>query len=240
MSKTIKKGDLVKITTDDGHTRIVRVDRVNPKTIKGDAYDFEKKYVRGDACSYKVKDKNVTIDKAGVEKIEGQLMQSNLRVKVENDQIKEVEEVKEEKINTGKRGKRTKRSTSNKRKSNSPAPKMVKDSSGRRVVSKRGNKAKRAASKKEEEAKADVDMSNLTDAEKLKLEMKRIREEKKKETQRKRMLKKVNPNPDVEEIEINPLLQPTHSKKIQDFPLEGCSKFSDNRKAIFLYQQSKG
>jgi ankyrin repeat protein len=74
---------------------------------------------------------------------------------------------------------------------------------------------------------------------KLKLERIRIREEKKKENLRKKKLKQIEPNLNVEEIDVNPLLEPTNSKKLEEFPLEGCSKFSDNRKILFYYFQGK-
>lgn len=105
-AKGFKKGDLVRVLSPGGGVRIIRVDRVHQKTLKGDLYEFEKKYKRGDACSYKVKDKNISIEKADAKRIEGQLMQSNLRVKVDGEQIAEVEELNEDRIDTSSRRKK--------------------------------------------------------------------------------------------------------------------------------------
>lgn len=237
-AKGIKKGDLVSIQTADGETRIIRVEKVTRNEIQGDSYQFEKTYKKGDACSYKVKDKNVTVDKADATKIEGQLMQSNLRVKVDNDQIKQVDEAKEEeKIETRRRPKRTKRSTSRTQKAESVEPTTKKSVGGRRAISKRRTGSKGSTSGKKR-TKSVSDTQEMTQKEREKQERIRVREEKKKERERKRLLKQITPNPDVEEIEVNPLLEPTHSKKLEEFPLEGCSKLSDNRRFLFLYFQS--
>ena len=40
--KGIKKGDIVKIKTADGETKIMRVEKASKKEIKGDTYEFEK------------------------------------------------------------------------------------------------------------------------------------------------------------------------------------------------------
>jgi ankyrin repeat protein len=190
--------------------------------------------------------------------LDRQLEQSNKRKgrkrAADGDPIKLIEEVKEveEKIDTNpkkrnRKGKneeskspaKNRRSTSKRGRSNSPeAPKFKKAEDGRRVVSKRGAGGKKKAKSAAKEKPASEDQE-LTEKERLKLERQKLREEKKKERERKKLLKSINPNPDVEKIEINPILEPTYSKKLEKFPLEGCSKFSDNRKFLFLYNQAE-
>lgn len=190
--------------------------------------------------------------------LDRQLEQSNKRKgrkrAADKEKISLVEEVKEveEKIDTNpkkrnRKGKneeskspaKNRQSTSNRRKSKSPeSPKFKKAEDGRRVVSKRGAGVKKKAKSAAREKSASDD-KELTEKERLKLERQRVREEKKKERDRKKLLKSINPNPKVEKIEVNSLLEPTYSKKLEKFPLEGCSKFSDNRKFLFLYNQAE-
>lgn len=243
MSKKIKKGDLVRVTDKDGNIQILRVNKVTKKGILGDSYNFEKKYKRGDACSYKIADKNISIEKEDAIKIEGQLMQSNLRVKVENDQVEKAEDADEEKIDTSRRGrKRGKRNTKNKSESPALEAKQIKAPDGRRVIAKRradGKKIEASMKTKAQLKLEEKDPKDLTEEERQKLERIRIREEKKKERERKKRLKQIEPNEDVEVIEVNPFLEDEESKQVKEFPLEGCSKFSDNRKFLYLYQQGK-
>lgn len=238
-----KKGDIVKLTTDDGEVQVLKINKVTRKGIVGDSYNFEKKYKTGGASAYKIGDKNITINKKDATKIEAELMQSNLRIKVKNTEIKKVQEdEEEEKINTRKRGtKRSRKSMSNRRRSPTPEAKQMKVPDGRRVVAKKSSPGKKGTSnkKKRDKTPEEVDMSKLTEKERQKLERIRIREEKKKERERKRRLKQIEPNKDIELIEYNPLIEDVQSKRLEEFPLEGCSKFSDNRKFLYLYFQGK-
>lgn len=104
---------------------------------------------------------------------------------------------------------------------------------------KKGSASKNLSVPAGRRGKAQTQQSVTSDKDKLKEERARIREEKKAERERKLLLKKVEPNPDVEEITVNPILETVPGKKVPEFPLEGCSKFSDNRKFLFLYAQGK-
>ena len=238
-AKTIKKGDLVKVLRDDGTYEVIRVDAVNKNKITGDRYIYERDYKRESAVSYKVKDRNIQINKSGAQKIDGQLMQANNRIRIDKDQVTPESDNEEEKIDTTRRGrKRTKRQMSAEREESKEELK-VPTIDGRRSVAKKGQKIDAKTRAKYKAKSIDPDLSPEKAAlEKAKEEKKRIREEKKRQRERKKLLKEIRPNENVEEIENNPFLEPINSKKDLDFPLEGCSKFSDNR--IFLFEYFQG
>lgn len=65
------------------------------------------------------------------------------------------------------------------------------------------------------------------------------KEKKRKERELKKILYSVNPNPKIEKITVNPLLESvSKATKIPKFPLEGVGKYTDNLKFIYLYSQN--
>ena len=125
--KGIKKGDIVKIKTANGETKIMRVEKASKKEIKGDTYEFEKDYSKGNFSSYKVKEKDTSFSNAVIEKVEGQLLNNNLRIKVDKDLMNEkTEHDKEETINRKSSAKKKKVSSPRSSEGSSPKRKNVK------------------------------------------------------------------------------------------------------------------
>lgn len=250
-SKGIKKGDLVKISAPDGSLKIMKVSKLSKGNLTGDSYEFEKTNAKGDFTTYKVKEKNVTVSKTEVEPIDGQLLSNDLRVKIQSKLIEDLkdQEEEEEQIVTTRRKKRKRDESEESKSSNLNAQPAAQNSQpqerkfrmteeGRRAVAKKGQSESLGLKVvKKRNKSANVKDPEQSQKEQLKAEKERIKEEKKQLRDRKRRLKEIIPNKNVEEIDHNIILQPSKSKKAQGFPLEGCSKFSDNRKFLYLYFQ---
>lgn len=223
--KNIKKGDLVKVIADDGTAKIIRVEKASKKEIKGDSYEYERDYSRSSFCSYKVKEKDVSVQNAIIEKIEGQLLSNNLRVKVEKDLMKDKIDEKEEESKSKRQRRTTK--NSNPRSSASPTNegKYLKTQDGKRKSVKQTQQNQEMSTlkvpQKRGRSAASQKTPEMTQKQQMKLERDKIREEKKKEKDRKRRLKQIIPNDNVKEIEHNPFLEHSSSKKDLKFPLEG-------------------
>ena len=189
--------------------------------------NLKNNYSKGNFSSYKVKDKDTSFSNAVIEKVEGQLLNNNLRIKVDKDLMNEkIEHDKEETKN--RKSSTKKKKVSSPRSSEGSSPKRLNVRNKKSSIKKTqvpNEMSTLKVTKKRTKSAASQNNPELTQQQQMKLERDKIKEEKKKARERKQKLKKIIPNDDVEKIEINSFLEQAKSKKSKNFLLKVAVNF---------------